>query len=287
MKDILQPVVRKFIPYAKEKMGFDDAPSIYLRTDPKNSESVFGKTAHYDPNERSVVLYVHNRHPKDVLRSLSHELVHHAQNCRGEFDRESMVGEQGYAQKDPHLRKMEEEAYSVGNLVFRDFEDMMKEKTIYREFLEKGETLDMSHEKWRNKELGTLLSESWGFGFDLNRLNESAETVEEGMCSGKRDEDNKCPGCPKCQPMEEGEKPDFPDVDGDGDREEPISKASKEKKDKGGSKDDKKDGEEKEDKGSSKVPPQLRKHVEKKKKMDEARLRSYIRKLIQESLKEG
>jgi len=287
MKDILQPVVRKFIPYAKEKMGFDDAPSIYLRTDPKNSESVFGKTAHYDPNERSVVLYVHNRHPKDVLRSLSHELVHHAQNCRGEFDRESMVGEQGYAQKDPHLRKMEEEAYSVGNLVFRDFEDMMKEKTIYREFLEKGETLDMSHEKWRNKELGTLLSESWGFGFDLNRLNESAETVEEGMCSGKRDEDNKCPGCPKCQPMEEGEKPDFPDVDGDGDREEPISKASKEKKEKGGSKDDKEDGEEKEDKGSSKVPPQLRKHVEKKKKMDEARLRAYIRKLIQESLKEG
>jgi len=287
MKDILQPVVRKFIPYAKEKMGFDDAPSIYLRTDPKNSESVFGKTAHYDPNERSVVLYVHNRHPKDVLRSLSHELVHHAQNCRGEFDRESMVGEQGYAQKDPHLRKMEEEAYSVGNLVFRDFEDMMKEKTIYREFLEKGETLDMSHEKWRNKELGTLLSESWGFGFDLNRLNESAETVEEGMCSGKRDEDNKCPGCPKCQPMEEGEKPDFPDVDGDGDREEPISKASKEKKDKAGSKDDKEDGEEKEDKGSSKVPPQLRKHVEKKKKMDEARLRAYIRKLIQESLKEG
>ena len=287
MKDILQPVVRKFIPYAKEKMGFDDAPSIYLRTDPKNSESVFGKTAHYDPNERSVVLYVHNRHPKDVLRSLSHELVHHAQNCRGEFDRESMVGEQGYAQKDPHLRKMEEEAYSVGNLVFRDFEDMMKEKTIYREFLEKGETLDMSHEKWRNKELGTLLSESWGFGFDLNRLTESEETVEEGMCSGKRDDKNSCPGCPKCQPMEEGEKPDFPDVDGDGDREEPISKASKEKKEKGGSKDDKEDGEEKEHKGSSKVPPQLRKHVEKKKKMDEARLRAYIRKLIQESLKEG
>ena len=112
----------------------------------------------------------------------------------------------------------------------------------------------MSHEKWRNKELGTLLSESWGFGFDLNRLTESEETVEEGMCSGKRDDKNSCPGCPKCQPMEEGEKPDFPDVDGDGDREEPISKASKEKKEKGGSKDDKEDGEEKEDKGSSKVP---------------------------------
>ena len=43
MKDILQPVVRRFLPYAKERMGFDDAPSIYLRTDPKNSESVLAK----------------------------------------------------------------------------------------------------------------------------------------------------------------------------------------------------------------------------------------------------
>ena len=79
MKDILQPVVRKFLPYAKKRMGFDDTPSIYLRTDPKNSESIFGKTAYYDPNQRSIVLYIHKRHPKDVLRSLSHELVHHAQ----------------------------------------------------------------------------------------------------------------------------------------------------------------------------------------------------------------
>ena len=282
MKDILQPVVRKFLPYAKERMGFDDAPSIYLRTDPKNSESIFGKTAHYDPNEKSVVLYVHNRHPKDVLRSLSHELVHHAQNCRGEFDNMADL-EEGYAQKNPHLRDMEEEAYKVGNLVFRDFEDMMKEKTIYREFLEKGETLDMSHEKWRNKELGTLLSESWGFGFDLNRLTESKETVEEGMCAGKRD----CPGCPDCKPMEEGEKmPDknkdgIPDYAQDGKGANDLGKAK-------GADDDSKEEDEKEeksDKDMSKVPPQLRKHV--KGKMDETKLRAYIRKLIQESLKEG
>lgn len=287
MKDILQPVVRKFLPYAKERMGFDDAPSIYLRTDPKNSESIFGKTAHYDPGQRSIVLYVHNRHPKDVLRSLSHELVHHAQNCRGEFDNEREHLEQGYAQKDPHLRSMEEEAYSVGNLVFRDFEDMMKEKTIYREFLEKGETLEMSHEKWRNKELGTLLSESWGFGFDLNRLTESEETVEEGMCSGMRDDKNSCPGCPKCQPMEEGEKmPDknkdgIPDYAQDGKGANDLGKAKG--ADGGSKKEDEK--EEKSDKDMSKVPPQLRKHV--KSKMDETKLRAYIRKLIQESLKEG
>ena len=76
--------------------------------------------------------------------------------------------------------------------------------------------------------------------------------------------------------MEEAEKPDFPDVDGDGDRKEPISKASKEKK---GDKGD--DKEEKSDKGSSKVPPQLRKHV--KGKMDERKIRRIIRKLVKEA----
>ena len=39
--------------------------------------------------------------------------------------------EEGYAQKDPHLRKMEEEAYLNGNLNLRDFEDKRKSKAIY------------------------------------------------------------------------------------------------------------------------------------------------------------
>jgi hypothetical protein len=76
--------------------------------------------------------------------------------------------------------------------------------------------------------------------------------------------------------LDEAEKPDFPDVDGDGDREEPISKASKEKKEKEG-------GEEKKsEKDLSKVPPQLRKHM--KKKMSESQIREIIRKLVKEAM---
>ena len=60
----------------------------------------------------------------------------------------------------------------------------------------------MSIKDWKNKELNTLLNEKWGFSMDLNKLNEN-------------------------------KKPDFPDVDGDGDREEPISQGSKDKKAKG------------------------------------------------------
>ena len=57
--------------------------------------------------------------------------------------------------------------------------------------------------------------------------------------------------------LEEDEKPDFPDVDGDGNRDEPITQAQKDKEDK--------EGDDKDDKDLSKVPPQLRKHVAKKK----------------------
>ena len=52
---------------------------------------------------------------------------------------------------------------------------------------------------------------------------DSEEDLDEGSC-GSRDDDEDV--------QEEAAKPDFPDVDGDGDREEPISKAQKEKKEK-------------------------------------------------------
>jgi hypothetical protein len=62
------------------------------------------------------------------MRSLSHELVHHAQNCRGDFDG-GIATVDGYAQEDGHLREMEREAYETGNLIFRDWEDGLKAET--------------------------------------------------------------------------------------------------------------------------------------------------------------
>jgi hypothetical protein len=62
--------------------------------------------------------------------------------------------------------------------------------------------------------------------------------------------------------LKENKKPDFPDVDGDGDREEPISKAQKDKKAKGS--DDNKSSKPK----KGEVPPQLQKHVKGKKEDD-------------------
>jgi hypothetical protein len=87
-----------------------------------------GKTAQYDPQDFKITVYVTGRHPKDILRSFSHELVHHKQNCEGCFNNiEGEMGE-GYAQKNEHLREMEREAYLEGNLALRDWEDREKSK---------------------------------------------------------------------------------------------------------------------------------------------------------------
>ena len=163
MKDIVSQMINKFMPFAQQRMGFADPPRLFLRSDSKNAKNPLGKTAYYDPTQKSITIYVTGRHPKDIMRSFSHELVHHAQNCRGDFDNVGNMGE-GYAQEDEHLREMEREAYETGNMCFRDWEDSIKQ-TIYFEHLQKGEK-KMSTKDWKNKELSTLLSEAWGFKFN-------------------------------------------------------------------------------------------------------------------------
>ena len=125
----LKKMAEDFFPYAQEQMGFDQPVVIIFQSDSENAENMLGKTAFYDPEEMAVTLFTDNRHPKDIMRSLSHELVHHTQNCRGDFDRE-LDTSPGYAQRDDHLRGMEKEAYERGNLVFRDWEDMYKQRAM-------------------------------------------------------------------------------------------------------------------------------------------------------------
>ena len=173
MIDLILPLIKQFLPFAQEKMGFKNPPRMFLRKDEKNAADPLGKTAFYNPQSSSVTIYTTNRHIKDVMRSLSHELVHHAQHERGDFKNCGEMGE-GYAQKDEHLREMEREAYELGNMCFRDWEDGIK-NTIYFEHLnmKKGDQKKMSTTKqWKNKEIKSLLTESWGFKMDLDKLTE-------------------------------------------------------------------------------------------------------------------
>ena len=121
----LKEALKEIYKVAKEHYGLQNTPKLYLRKDEENAEGIFGKTAYYSPSDESIVLYITNRHPKDICRSFSHELVHHHQNERGDLEGGN-VSSPTYAQDDPHMRKMEMEAYLKGNLLFRDWEDKVK-----------------------------------------------------------------------------------------------------------------------------------------------------------------
>ena len=110
---------------AKNKFNIQQAPKLHLKQDKENAEKIFGSTAHYDPQEQTIVIFITNRHPKDILRSFCHELIHHVQNERGDL-KMGDASSPTYAQDDEHMRKMEKEAYLEGNLLLRDFEDNFK-----------------------------------------------------------------------------------------------------------------------------------------------------------------
>ena len=194
------PYLKSFLPYVQKRMGFNRPPTIFFDSDPQNAENVLGKTAYYNPETEEIVVFVDKRHPKDILRSLSHELVHHSQNCRGDLNPE-IAGETtpGYAQTNAHMRAMEGEAYLKGNgYYFRDWEDSLKnglEETNYRHITgdsHKMATYEQLKEEITKKVVAAL----------TEKLNNN---------------------------VEEAAKPDFLDIDGDGDKEEPMKKAAKEK----------------------------------------------------------
>ncbi len=194
------PYLKSFLPYAQKRMGFNRPPTIFFDSDPQNAENVLGKTGYYNPETDEIVIFVDKRHPKDILRSLSHELVHHSQNCRGDLNPE-IAGETtpGYAQTNAHMRDMESEAYKYGNgLYFRDWEDSLKnglEETNYKHIT--GDTHKMA---------------------TYDQLKEEITAKVVAALSEKLT--NK---------VEEEAKPDFLDLDGDGDKEEPMKKAAKDK----------------------------------------------------------
>jgi len=163
MIDILKPLIKRFMPFAKEKMGFSRPPKLFLRQDEQNAADPMGKTGFYDPEKESITLYITGRHPKDIMRSLAHELQHHTQKCNGDFENVQNMGEEGYAQTNPHMRTMEIEAYQA-SIVFRDWEDSCKGTTYY-EHLQKGDKSSMSTKNWKNQELNGLLMERFGFEF--------------------------------------------------------------------------------------------------------------------------
>jgi hypothetical protein len=110
---------------AKDKFDIQQAPKLILKQDEENAKNIFGRTAYYEPEEKTIVIFITNRHPKDILRSFCHEMIHHVQNERGDLNMGD-ASSPTYAQDDEHMRNMEKEAYLEGNLLLRDYEDNKK-----------------------------------------------------------------------------------------------------------------------------------------------------------------
>jgi hypothetical protein len=117
------PILASLVEFMLNKgMNIAPLPEIKLKQDLEESLNFFGKTAYYDPSNMEIVLYTQGRHPKDVVRSFAHEMIHHIQNLEGRLEGINTSN----TAEDGHLQEIEKEAYLKGNITFREWEDTVK-----------------------------------------------------------------------------------------------------------------------------------------------------------------
>lgn len=108
-------------------MNIQPLPKVnFIEDDADNAADILGKTAFYDPNQREITLFTMSRHPKDVLRSYAHEMIHHIQNLEDRLG--DIKGTD--TREDDHLTNIEREAYTDGNLAFRKWTETLTEGQI-------------------------------------------------------------------------------------------------------------------------------------------------------------
>jgi predicted nucleotidyltransferase len=117
----LEPYIVELVDFmVKQGLNVTPAPRIEFVEDEENAKVTLGRTAYYDPNNKVITLYITRRHPKDVLRSFAHEMIHHMQNLEGRL--ENMSGTTN-VNEDDYLADIESEAYNNGNMLFRAWEN--------------------------------------------------------------------------------------------------------------------------------------------------------------------
>ena len=105
-------------------MNIEPLPSLeFVDGDSENAKDFFGRTAYYDPNRQHIVLYTEGRHPKDIVRSYAHEMIHHIQNLEDRLG--DIAGTD--TTSDEHLDKLEQEANLKGTMTFRNWTDSLNE----------------------------------------------------------------------------------------------------------------------------------------------------------------
>ena len=172
--DILEKIA-ELTNYMREKgYNIDPVPSIELvGDDVDNAEKFLGKTAYYDPINKSITLYTYGRHPKDIVRSFSHEMIHHIQNLEGRLGDVSTTN----TLEDDHINDLEKEANLKGTMTFRNWTDSIEEDG------QKTSNKNMDDYKKQNNPSGKVKDP-----FGLNQFaRELAQGLEETLTEGRYD----------------------------------------------------------------------------------------------------
>ena len=152
--------------FIKNKYKFDRDVDVEYKFDDANSKRILGKTGYYDPDSEQIVIFCANRHPKDILRSLAHELIHHVQKCEGSFDPEEATSayDENYILHDKKLKMLEADAFLEGNISLREWEAHMKEDNQDPVLQEAKKDRKLSTAKLKKaKEMATSMEKKQGY----------------------------------------------------------------------------------------------------------------------------
>ena len=131
--DVMEKIAQLTNHMIDKGMNIEPLPSMeFIDGDSENAKDFFGKTAYYDPNRQHIVLYTEGRHPKDIVRSYAHEMIHHIQHLEDRLGDVSGTD----TTSDEHLTKLEKEANLRGTMTFRNWTDSILNESIVGEKIE-------------------------------------------------------------------------------------------------------------------------------------------------------
>jgi len=121
----LDEMIESFKSFIKEKgINIKQSYKVNLIEDEDNSKLPLPSTAYYNPNDSSINIHKTNRDNKSILKSLAHEVVHLYQDEQGKIPELTTTN----INEDGDLLQLEAEAYLLGGLLFRMWEDQIKTK---------------------------------------------------------------------------------------------------------------------------------------------------------------
>lgn len=107
----LEPTLRRFIALALKELQLDALPKIEVVDQVPDTEgTTFGR---FDPENDIIYLVARDRHPRDVIRTLGHELVHYKQSVEDRLNH--MSGETGSPE--------ENEANAIAGVLMRKYNE--------------------------------------------------------------------------------------------------------------------------------------------------------------------